>query len=409
MAAQPLDAPRLAQEVQKLRSEWKVLDQQHAGVPKALWERFDSACERAYAPAARHFAQVAAQRKEARRQREDFIAAAAAQSPTLPGEPPDWRAIERFLRDTDRAWREGDLGSVEPGAWKKLDARLRAALAPLRDALSSAREQAKAGRLALIAEATALASKAMERDVPSQVKAIQAPMAGAGQGDAAGAARRARAVGAVSRRLRRRVRRAPEQAQGRRRPQARRTRARSRRSAPRSSSSRARTKATNRRSGGPCAICRSSGRGATGGREGAAAGLESRFRSAKTAVEAAIAARTRSREAAVWQTLAAKERLCEELDSARARPRARLKARRRRRRPPAMGGTAPSLPAAWESQMVARRDAALRVRADAAASADYRPGSKQASRPAAPRCSNSRWCWAWKARRNFRRSGWRSR
>ena len=173
-ATQTLDAPQLALEVQKLRNEWKALDQQHAGVPKALWERFDGACEKAYAPAARYFAELAAQRKEARKQREEFIAAAAAHAPTLLGEPRDWRAIERWLRDTDQAWREGDLGSVEPGAWKKLDARFKAALAPLRDALSAAREQAKAGRQALIDEATALASKAMERDTPSQVKAIQA-------------------------------------------------------------------------------------------------------------------------------------------------------------------------------------------------------------------------------------------
>ena len=144
-------------------------------MPKAVWERFDSACEKAYAPAARHFAEMAAQRKEARRKREEFIAAATAHVPTLLAEPRDRRAIERWLRETDRTWREGDLGSVEPGAWKKLDARLKAALLPLRDALSvGARAAPKPARQALIAEATALASKAMERDTPSQVKAIQA-------------------------------------------------------------------------------------------------------------------------------------------------------------------------------------------------------------------------------------------
>ena len=169
-----LDAPHLAVEVQKLRNEWNALDQQHAGVPKALWERFDRACEKAYAPAARYFAEQAALQKQARKQREEFIAAAAAHAPTLLVEPRDWRAIERWLRETDRRWRDGDLGSVEPKAWKSLDARLNAALAPLRDALSAARDQAKARRVALIEEATALAAKAMERDAPSQVKAIQA-------------------------------------------------------------------------------------------------------------------------------------------------------------------------------------------------------------------------------------------
>ncbi len=56
--------------------------------------------------------ELAAQRKLARKQREEFIDAAAAHAPTLLTEPPDLRAIERWLRETDRAWREGDLGSV---------------------------------------------------------------------------------------------------------------------------------------------------------------------------------------------------------------------------------------------------------------------------------------------------------
>src|SRR5207244_2629508 len=127
-----LDAPHLAVEVKKLRNEWSVLDRQHGGVPKALWERFDRACEKAYAPAARYFAEQAALQKQVRKQRQEFIAAAAAQAPTLLVEPPDWRAIERWLGETDRRWRDGDLGSVDPKAWKGLDAQLKAALAPLR-------------------------------------------------------------------------------------------------------------------------------------------------------------------------------------------------------------------------------------------------------------------------------------
>ena len=71
LAKAKLDPPQLAAEVQKVRAEWKALDAQHANVPKSLWERFDGACEKAYAPAAQHFAQLAAQRKQARKQREE--------------------------------------------------------------------------------------------------------------------------------------------------------------------------------------------------------------------------------------------------------------------------------------------------------------------------------------------------
>ena len=67
---------KLAVEVKNLRNEWSALDQQHGGVPKALWERFDGACEKAYAPAARYFAEQAALQKQVRKQREEFIAAA---------------------------------------------------------------------------------------------------------------------------------------------------------------------------------------------------------------------------------------------------------------------------------------------------------------------------------------------
>jgi hypothetical protein len=112
--------------------------------------------------------------RKARRKREEFIAAATAHVPTLLVEPRDLRAIERWLRETDKGWREGDLGSVEPGAWKKLDARLKAALLPLRDALSTERDQAKTGARRWWRRPWQLAARAMERDTPAQVKAIQA-------------------------------------------------------------------------------------------------------------------------------------------------------------------------------------------------------------------------------------------
>ena len=65
LATQTLDPQQLALDVRKLRTQWKALDQQHAGVPvpRALWERFDAACEKAYAPAAKHFAELASRNK----------------------------------------------------------------------------------------------------------------------------------------------------------------------------------------------------------------------------------------------------------------------------------------------------------------------------------------------------------
>ena len=381
LAAATADAAHLAQEVQKLRNEWKTLDQQHAGVPKALWERFDRACEKAYAPAARHFAEVAARRKQARKQREEFIAAAAAHGPALLAEPRDWRVIERWLRDTDHAWREGNLGSLEPDTWKKLDARLKTALAPLRNALGEARDQAKAARQRLIDEATAVGARALERDAPSQVKAIQAQwqeqaklMALAQRDERALWEQFRAACDAVftARDAKRR------EADGR--------------------------KSENRRA--LEAICvqleqlahsadkddqelrralrdlQEQWKMASGGPEPGMAGIESRFRSAKSTVEAALSARARSREAAVWQTLAAKERLCEGLDAAvqssgasgdaaASSNAASDAAAARVAATHEQWSALPALPAAWEQRLAARRDDALAALAEPAAVAPY--------------------------------------
>jgi hypothetical protein len=297
------DPPRLALEVRNLRNEWKALDEQHAGVPKALWERFDHACEKAYAPAARHFAEQAAARKQARKQREDFITAAAACA-TLLVEPLTG-ARRALAARTEQRWREGDMGSVEPKAWKGLDARLRAALAPLRDALFAARAEAKARRLALIEEATALAAKAMERDAPAQVKAVQvkwqaqAKDLALGQRDERALWEQFRiACDAVFQ-----AREAKRKEEDDRKHEGRRAledvcvqleqlaRATDKedqelRRALRELQEQWRQKS--RASAAP-----------------ALRGLESRFATATSAVEAAMTARARGREAAVWQTLAA--------------------------------------------------------------------------------------------------------
>ncbi|MBE0621764.1 MAG: DUF349 domain-containing protein [Burkholderiales bacterium] len=360
-ATQTLDPPQLALEVQKLRSEWKALDQQHAGVPKALWERFDGACEKAYAPAARYFSELAAQRKETRKRREEFIAAAAAHAPSLLVEPIDWRAIERWLRETDRGWREGDLGSVDPGAWKKLDLRYKTALAPVREALSAARDRAKAGRQAMIDEAAALVAKATERDVPSQVKAIQSKW----QTEAKALSLAQRDERTLWTQFRAACDAVFEARQSKRKEEdGRKSEHRHAlqelcaqleqlagvadkedqeiRSALRDLQEQWKQKA-----------------GASGPDLRA---LESRFSKGRAAVEAMLSARARSRDAAVWKTLAAKERLCEELD---ALLRAGGGAAPAENSAAAQSGiqeswaALPSIPAAWEKKLLARRDAAL--------------------------------------------------
>ena len=369
IAAQTLAAPKLALEVQALRNEWKALDQQHAGVPRTLWTRFDGACTKAYAPAAKHFAEVTARNKEARRRREEFIAAAAAHASALPDGARDWREIERWLRDADRVWRQGELGSVTPDAWKKLDVRFRAALAPLRDALSAACDQAKAGRQAMIEEARALAAKAMEREAPSQVKAIQtrwqenAKAFPLGRRDERVLWEQFRAAcDAVFNA--RQAKRKEEDVQ----------KQEIRRGLEGICVQLEQLAGTSERDDkivrGAQRDLREQWNRQSGGSGPALRDLEPRFNKANTAVEAMLSARARSREAGVWETLAAKQRLCRELDalvqsgSGTADPAPAAAAQEK-------WTALPALPAAWEQKMIARRDAALRALSDAAAAGEY--------------------------------------
>ena len=364
LATPTMDAPQLALEVQKLRTGWKALDEKHSGVPKALWERFDGACEKAYAPAARHFAEQAALRKQSRKQREEFIATAGAHAPTLLTEPRDWRAIERWLRDTEQQWREGNLGSVEPRAWKKLDTQIKAALAPLRDALGTARDEAKAGRLVMIEEAKALAGKAMERDTLSLVKALQAKW----QDQAKALSLRQRderplweefraACDAIfAARQNKRKEEVSQKQEGRRAlddicvqleqlAQATDQNDQDIRKAARDLADQWR-----KQRGSPDPSLR---------------GVETRFKKAQAAVDAILAERTRAQKAAVWTTLAAKESLCEELDAGVRAGNAAADVQDK-------WAALPPLPDAWEKQMAARRDSAVQALSDPASADDYR-------------------------------------
>jgi len=348
------DAPSLAAEVKNLRHEWSALDQQHAGVPKPLWERFDRACEKAYAPAARYFAQQAAVQEEGRKRREEFITAAAAHAQTLLIEPRDWRSIERWLRETDRRWHDGDLGNVESKAWRKLDARFDAALKRLRDALSAVREQAKARRLALIEEATGLAAKALDRDAPAQVKVIQ--------GRWQALAKALTLIPRDERALWEQFRAACDavfEAREAKRKQAevlkREARAALENICMQLEQLALGTEAKDQDLRGVLRTLQEQWTHRTRTSDAESRSLQARFTNAKMAVEAALSARARTRAAAVWRDLAAKERVCEELDRVLLSGEDSADAAAAHERWSALA----VLPAAWEKAMIGRRDAAL--------------------------------------------------
>jgi hypothetical protein len=360
---QTLASTALAREVQQLRAEWKKLDEQHANVPKPLWERFDGACEKAYAPAARHFAELAAQHKQARKQREDFIAAAAAHAPTLLGEPRDWRAIEQWLRETDSTWHGKSLGSVEPGTWKKLDTRMKAALAPLRDELSAARQQAKTERQALITEAESVAAKPLERDAPSRVRDLQArwqtqskSMPLAPRDERVLWERFRTACNAVFD-ARKNLRKEADERKSAQRRGFETLCEQLEQLAQASDKDEAQLRGAQRE-------LQDQWRKAVAEGGPVPAALEARFRTARTSVEEALRRRANAQKAAVWRTLLDKERLCAELDALVSGERDAERAATVVESVLQRWTALPSLAAAWEQKLTARRDAAQAALAD---------------------------------------------
>ncbi|MGE5160064.1 MAG: DUF349 domain-containing protein [Betaproteobacteria bacterium] len=357
----------LAREVQQLRAEWKALDEQHAGVPKPLWERFDGACERAYAPAARHFAEQAALHKQARRQREDFIAAAEGHAPTLLAEPRDWRAVERWLRETESTWRGTTLGSVDPGAWKKLDARLKAVLAPLHEGLSAARRQARQDREAFIAEAEALAARGAERDLPARIKDLQSRW----QAHAKSIVLQQRDERALWERFRSACKAAFDARVGSRKEEDHRRQGQRRAFDTLCEQLEQLARADNVEEAEVRRVqleVQEQWRKASAEGGPVPAVVDARFRRARGAVEDLLRGRARRVEAQVWQARLARERLCEELDAlvlAEGEPDAAAVERLQQQ-----WAGSPALSPDWEGRLNERRDAALRALDDADARYD---------------------------------------
>ena len=312
---------------------------------------------------------MAAQHKQARKQRAEFIDAAALHATTLLAEPRDWRAIEQWLRSTDSTWHGTTLGSVEPGHWKKLDTRMKAALAPLRDALSAARAQAKAEREAMIVEAQALAAKALDRDAPSQARDLQARW----QAHAKGMTIAPRDERALWERFRAACNAVFDARKGARKE------ADQREHAQRQELAKLCEQAEQLAAGDldETQVRRSQRdlqdqwRKATAEGGHAPAAQEARFKAALGKIDAALRQRKRAQEAGTWQVLLDKEQLCAEFDAlivaaADAAPDATTV-----EAICARWAQLPPLSAAWDKMLGARFEAARRTLDDEDARYDY--------------------------------------
>lgn len=173
LQGEDIAAPELAKKVGSLRARWKALDAVSGAAGREAWERFDTACSVAYAPAAAYFKKQVQERQEnlAKAQAqiaqvEEFVAASGVRADP---ETVDWKAAAAFCERATLAWRR--LGPIERKERKRLDGEFAKALQVLSAPLAGRREAEIARREQLIEEAAAL--DPADRHAAAVLQAIQ--------------------------------------------------------------------------------------------------------------------------------------------------------------------------------------------------------------------------------------------
>jgi hypothetical protein len=172
LAARELPPEELGRAIKALRTQWQSIATSEGGAPHHLWERFDTACERAWEPVREHFARQAERRSENLARREALLIELEARVAALDAPPVDWRAIGLALGEASRRWRT--LGPVDRKVAKSLEARHAEAVATLERRLRSVREAEATEREALIRRAEQLAERVDGRDTVTRLRELQA-------------------------------------------------------------------------------------------------------------------------------------------------------------------------------------------------------------------------------------------
>jgi hypothetical protein len=154
LPAQGLAMTELAKKVGSMRERWKSLDAVSGHAPKSLWERFDTACTNAYAPAAAHFKQLADERHANAAKAQALVNETQALAESAANQGADLKNLAAAGQRLRQLW--GRLGTIDRKEKRKLDQAFDKALAQMLAPLSEQRKLETAKREQLIAEAEAL-------------------------------------------------------------------------------------------------------------------------------------------------------------------------------------------------------------------------------------------------------------
>ncbi|MCU6435732.1 DUF349 domain-containing protein [Undibacterium sp. Jales W-56] len=165
---QELEPNDLAKKIGGLRERWKSLEASSGGASKEVWDKFDAACNLAYAPAAAHFQQLAQLRSENLEKAEILLQDWRSKADVLLNAT-DWKSVAQFLNEMKQAWRES--GNVDRKHKQGLDAAFNALYQSLSQPLELQRKNEVALRAQFIQQAMAI--DPARREAVDQLRQLQ--------------------------------------------------------------------------------------------------------------------------------------------------------------------------------------------------------------------------------------------
>ena len=106
LAAEPLPVHEQSEAVRALRQQWKELGFVDDRKGRDLRKRFDRAAERAFEPCRQHFKEQAERRAFNLSQRQAIVAALEGYLADNDWQQPDWRGVDKVLRQARAEWRQ---------------------------------------------------------------------------------------------------------------------------------------------------------------------------------------------------------------------------------------------------------------------------------------------------------------
>lgn len=170
-APQPKLSPEeIGQAVRDLQQRWQALDKAHGSSSKGLWERFRRACDRAYAPARKHFEQLAKRREENAGKKKGLLDRLVALNAKI-AEGADWGRVLHERGELIKAWYEG--GTLARKDARDIQQRFDTVSGEIDAKLDARRDAERARRRALIDEAKKIAERPADGASMSAMIALQ--------------------------------------------------------------------------------------------------------------------------------------------------------------------------------------------------------------------------------------------